>query len=100
MAKKFGKFLLFSAAVGAAAAGVYYYLQNKNTDDFDFDDEELDDEKDTDSQDCGAKDAEERSYVDLDLKSSETEAAPEQETATVEEFFNDENDETKTETTP
>lgn len=26
MAKKFGKFLAFSAIVGAAAAGVYYYL--------------------------------------------------------------------------
>ena len=26
--KKFGKVLLFSAAVGAVAAGAYYYLQN------------------------------------------------------------------------
>lgn len=39
MAKGFGKFLMFSAAVGAAAAGAYYYLQNKE----DFDLEEKDD---------------------------------------------------------
>ncbi len=32
MAKKFGKFLLFSALVGAAAAGVYYYLNREETD--------------------------------------------------------------------
>ena len=29
MAKKFGKFLLFTAAAGSAAAAVYYYLQKK-----------------------------------------------------------------------
>ncbi len=29
MAKKFGKFLLFTAAVGSAAAAAYYYLQKK-----------------------------------------------------------------------
>ena len=30
MAKKFGKFLLFTAAVSGAAAGAYYYLKKKN----------------------------------------------------------------------
>lgn len=29
MAKKFGKFLLFTAAVGTAAAAAYYYMQQK-----------------------------------------------------------------------
>ena len=29
MAKKFGKFLFFSALVGAAAAGLYYYLNRE-----------------------------------------------------------------------
>jgi len=29
MAKKFSKLVLFSALAGAAAAGTYYYLQNK-----------------------------------------------------------------------
>ena len=42
MAKKFGKFLLFTAVASAAAAGVYYFLKEKDapiipTDDEDFD---------------------------------------------------------------
>ncbi len=41
MAKKFGKFLLFSLLAGAAAAGVYYYLKDKNDEDF-FEDSEPD----------------------------------------------------------
>lgn len=90
MAKKFGKFLLFSAAVGAAAAGVYYYLQNKSADDFDFDDEDLDDLEDTDSKDCAPKESGERSYVDLNPEASDAEAAAEQKADTVEEFFHDE----------
>ena len=54
MAKKFGKFLLFTAAVGGAAAAVYHYFQKKDADvleseDEDYDDfsEDLDDEADT-----------------------------------------------------
>ncbi len=31
MAKKFGKFLLFTAAAGSAAAAVYYYMQKKDS---------------------------------------------------------------------
>ena len=31
MAKKFGKFLLFTAAVGTAAAAAYYYMQQKDS---------------------------------------------------------------------
>ena len=30
MADKFGKFLLFTAAIGAAVAGTYYYTTGKN----------------------------------------------------------------------
>ena len=37
MAKKFGKFLMFSAAV-AAAAGAYYYFKKSDEDRFDDDD--------------------------------------------------------------
>ena len=33
MAKKFGKFLAFSALLGAAAAGVYYYLNREENPD-------------------------------------------------------------------
>lgn len=43
MAKKFGKFLLFTAAVGGAAAAVYYYLRKKDTDSDILDDEDYDD---------------------------------------------------------
>lgn len=54
MAKKFGKFLLFTAAIGGAAAAAYYYFQKKDADniaseDEDYDDfsEDLDDEAET-----------------------------------------------------
>ena len=43
MAKKFGRFLMVTAALGAVAAGVYYCLQNKDSsvdDDFDDDDDD------------------------------------------------------------
>lgn len=68
--KKFGKFLLFSAAVGAVAAGAYYYLQNKervSKDDFDEDDDFDDFSEDLDSDSA----AEERSYVSLDFADNE-----------------------------
>ena len=32
MAKKFGKFLIFTALAGAAAAGLYYYLNREDPD--------------------------------------------------------------------
>lgn len=72
MAKKFGKFLMVTAALGAVAAGVYYCLQNKDNfvddnfdddDDFDNFDDDLDDDE-------AAKDAD-RNYVDLDLEKAE-----------------------------
>ena len=61
MAKKFGKFLLFSAAAAAACAGVYYSFQNKGKLSSDFDDE------DEDYDDFGEdlEDGENRSYVAL-----------------------------------
>lgn len=43
MAKKFGKFLLFTAAVGTAAAAVHYYLQKKSTEHTESEDEDYDD---------------------------------------------------------
>ncbi len=55
MAKKFGKFLLFTAAVGAAATAAYYFMQKKDIsltgltdEDDDYDDfyEDLDDDLD------------------------------------------------------
>lgn len=43
MAKKFGKFLLFTAAVGTAAAAIHYYLQKKNAEHTESEDEDYDD---------------------------------------------------------
>lgn len=45
MAKKFGKFLLFTAAVAATAAGVYYFLKKKSGNDaiFEIEDDDYDD---------------------------------------------------------
>lgn len=71
MAKKLGKFFLFSAAVGAVAGSAYYYLQHRDSivknddpaeEDDDFDDfsEDLDEESD-------------RNYVDLDFDAKKAE---------------------------
>ena len=43
MAKKFGKFLLFTAAASAAGAAAYYYLRKKDTNFLDETDEDYDD---------------------------------------------------------
>ena len=77
MAKKFGKFLLFTAVAGAAVYGAYQYLQNKerstvlsgNDEDDDFDDfsEDLDEDLSSASK--------ERSYVSLNLDKAEAFAA-------------------------
>lgn len=90
MAKnKFGKFLLFSAAVGAVAAGAYYYLQNKNgvsNNDFDDDDDFDDFSEDLDNDNSDNSNTAERSYVSLDFdNNTETPAEnPSDETASSE----------------
>ncbi|MCH5248588.1 MAG: hypothetical protein J1E98_01580 [Lachnospiraceae bacterium] len=67
MAKKFGKFLMTTAALGALAAGAYYFFMKKDEfldddfdedDDFDDFDEDLDDDVESEAD---------RKYVDLDL---------------------------------
>lgn len=66
MAKKFGKFILFTAIAGAAAAGAYYYLKQKDNNPFkDFDDFDDDIEDFFDEENEG-KTASEREYVSLD----------------------------------
>ena len=71
MAKKFGKFLMVTAALGAVAAGAYYYLQGKDRSvDDDFDDDDFDNFDDDLEEDEAAKDAD-RNYVDLDLEKAE-----------------------------
>ncbi len=60
MAKKFGKFLLFTAAVGAAGAAAYYYMRKKDSAFLDETDEDYDDfSKDADD------DSASRTYVPL-----------------------------------
>lgn len=46
MAKKFGKLVLFGVAAGAAAAGIYYYVQTKNKETNNFDEFDKFDESD------------------------------------------------------
>lgn len=100
MAKKFGKFLLFTAAVGAVAAGAYLYMQRKNNHDID-DTDDFDDFDDfsEDPEENGGASSKERSYVSLNLE-ERPDASPEAETQEanaspgktmekVEEFFDD-----------
>lgn len=70
MANKFGKFLLFTAAVGTAAAATYYFTQKKapalsalQDDDDDYDDFSEDLDEDTEVAP--------RNYVSLNLDGSE-----------------------------
>ena len=66
MAKKFGKFLMATATIGAIAAGAYYLFQKKDSlADDDFDEDEDFDDFDEESED--EEDDSERKYVDLDL---------------------------------
>lgn len=107
MAKKFGKFMLVTAAIGTAAAAAYYYLQKKDTasvpEDEDYDDfsEDLDEAPDssrsyvpltpeTKSAD-ETKDANESEKKDSFTPLTETVAQTVEKTEeTVEEFFDEE----------
>lgn len=116
MVKKFGKFLLFTAAVGGAAAAAYYYFKKKDAEydldeDEDYDDfsEDLDEDTDTSKNyvtltpEAGSDPEEKKdSFVPLnqvaqnaDGKKSDAEAADKADPE-VEEFF-DEEDEAGTE---
>ena len=64
MAKKFGKFLLFTAAAGSAAAAVYYYMKKKDSDIEIPDDEDYDDF----SEDFDDKTDSSRNYVSLNTE--------------------------------
>ncbi len=117
MAKKFGKFLMVTAALGAVAAGAYYYLRGKDKlvdDEFDDDDDFDNFDEDLDEEDSSKQTDANRNYVDLDLEKSKAEDFKEgldaakveaadkvvgaaKETAAkvenkVEEFFDDEDD--------
>ena len=64
MAKKFGRLLMVTAALGAVAGGVYYYLKGRDTlMDDDFDDDDFDD--------VFGDEEDDRDYVTLDLGDEE-----------------------------
>ncbi|MDE7282075.1 MAG: hypothetical protein K2N85_00565, partial [Lachnospiraceae bacterium] len=70
MAKKFGKFVMTTAAIGALVAGACYYLKKKDSLDDDYFDEEddYDDfDEDLDEEGTDKKSEADRKYVDLDL---------------------------------
>lgn len=71
MAKKFGKFLLFTAAVSGVAAAAYYYMRKKDTDSATLEDEDYDDFSEDLDEDAEAT----KNYVPLtsDTKASEEE---------------------------
>ena len=80
MAKKFGKFLLFATAVGAACGGLYYYMKKESAAPASEDDAENDyEEIPADSADS------ERSYAPLHFDKDES-------SSSVEEFFDDDDD--------
>ncbi len=71
--KKFTKGLLFGAAIGAVAAGAYYFMKKKENDIFDEDDfDDFDDFDDDEDYENGTESAE-RTYVPLNLTSSDAE---------------------------
>lgn len=111
MAKKFGKFLLFTAAVGSAAAAVYYYMRKKDSDDMMFEDDDYDDfseDLDDDAElsrnyvpltpdaDTAGKEEEKDTFVPLDQvaqsaeKTEDTAKEDSKTDADVEEFFDEE----------
>lgn len=71
MANKFGKFLLFTAAVGTIAAAAYYYKQKKeNEASFDEDDDDYDNFFSADTQKASEVS---RNYVPLNPETAHTE---------------------------
>lgn len=112
MAKKFGKFLLFTAAIGGAAAAAYYYFQKKDaeniaSEDEDYDDfsEDLDDEAETGKKyvtltpdaESSAEESNEKkteTFVPLDQMAQPTDKSntknDDKTDAEVEEFFDEE----------
>lgn len=68
MAKKFGKVLFLTAALGAVAGGAYYYLKSRDA----FMDDDFDDDDDFDNFDEDLDEGDpDRNYVNLDLNKAE-----------------------------
>lgn len=96
MAKKFGKFLLFTAAVGTAAAAYYMYKQKKDAvcpvaEDDDYDDfsEDLDDDTEPSRNYVSLKPEDSSTFTPLEQVAKSVEDAVENVEETVEEFFDE-----------
>lgn len=74
MAKKFGKFLLFTAAASSAAVAAYYFLRKKNS----VDTVPEDDDYDNFSEDLDSDSKENHNYVSLTPEPKEAESSEEQ----------------------
>ena len=74
MAKKFGKFLLFTAAVGTAAAAAYYYMQQKNS--LLMESTDADDDYDDFHEDLDKSTEFSRNYVETEASSSSSDFTP------------------------
>ena len=81
MAKGFGKFVLFCAAVGAAAAGAYYYLNKQDELYPEYYDDDFDDFDDFDDGESASG----RNYVDIEHGQEKAEDAAENASDAVEE---------------
>ncbi|RKM58244.1 hypothetical protein D6853_01520 [Butyrivibrio sp. X503] len=95
----FGKFILFCVTVGAAAAGVYYYLTKREAeiaDSFDDDDfEEFDDFDDEEFTNSAETRFGSRKYVDISSKDNEpldNDVPSSDDKTSSEEFFDDEDE--------
>ncbi|AOZ97213.1 hypothetical protein [Butyrivibrio hungatei] len=87
----FGKFILFCTAVGAAAAGAYYYLSKREAEIADeFDDEDYEDVDDFEDDLEEEKDYKNSSRRYVDIKTTSETGDSSKEPSSSEEFFDDE----------
>lgn len=87
----FGKFILFCTAVGAAAAGAYYYLSKREVEIADeFDDEDYEDVDDFEDDLEEEKDYKNSSRRYVDIKTTSETGDSSKEPSSSEEFFDDE----------
>lgn len=95
MAKKFGKFLLCTAAIGSAVAAVYYCVHKKKAEQDNIEEEDYDDFSE-DSKEDSKKDSDtSRSYVPLNPDASSEDAADAQEAPSDQECSHEEPKEDK-----
>ena len=91
----FGKFVLFCTAVGAAAAGAYYYLSKRDAAIADgFDDDDFDDFDDFEDDDDDSSEIKLGSRKYVDIKSSDDDKSTGSEDASEESADDDKTDDT------